>query len=98
MKRVTLSGLASIIGLSERTRVIKNGVIVFANWGYFLRENYAKSGFTGDETVIDLKVHLDVSHKDWKKRGLIPPLDREHTPQYLAGDMQINMYYDIYIL
>lgn len=98
MQRVTLSGLSSIIGLSERTRVIKNGVIVFANWGYYLREHYAENGFTGDETVIDLKVRLDVSHKDWKKRGLIPPLDREHTPQYLAGDMQINMYYDIYIL
>lgn len=31
------------------------------------------------------------------KLGLMPPLDQENTPQYIAGDMHINMYYDIYI-
>ena len=71
MQQVTLSALAALISSSERARVIKNGAVVFADWGYYL--------------------------KDWQKLGLMPPLDQESTPQYIAGDMRINMYYDIYI-
>lgn len=82
---------------AKRARVIKNGAVVFADWGYYLKERYQEKGFTGDEIVTDFRAHLDVAHKDWHKLGLMPPLDQEGTPQYIAGDMHINMYYDIYI-
>ena len=97
MQQVTLSALAALISSSERARVIKNGAVVFADWGYYLKEHYQEKGFTGDEIVTDFRAHLDVAHKDWHKLGLMPPLDQESTPQYIAGDMHINMYYDIYI-
>ena len=97
MQQVTLSALAALISSSERARVIKNGAVVFADWGYYLKEHYTERGFTGDEIVTDFRAHLDVAHKDWQKLGLMPPLDQESTPQYIAGDMRINMYYDIYI-
>ena len=97
MQQVTLGAIAAIIRPSERARVIKNGFVVFADWNYYLRENYKEHGFTGDEIVTDIRVHLDASHKDWKQLGLRPPLDPESTPRYIAGDMQINMYYDMYI-
>lgn len=35
MQQVTLSALAALISSSERARVIKNGAVVFADWGYF---------------------------------------------------------------
>lgn len=70
---------------------------MFADWGYYLKEHYQEKGFTGDEIVTDFRAHLDVAHKDWHKLGLMPPLDQESAPQYIAGDMRIDMYYDIYI-
>lgn len=97
MQQVTLSALAALISSSERARVIKNGAVVFADWGYYLKEHYQEKGFTGDEIVTDFRAHLDVAHKDWHKLGLMPPLDQESTPQYIVGDMRIDMYYDIYI-
>ena len=97
MQKVTLSALAALISQSERARVIKNGSVVFADWGYYLKERYKENGFTGDEIVTDFRAHLDKAHTDWKKLGLRPPLDQESTPQYIAGDMRLNMYYDIYI-
>lgn len=97
MQQVTLSALIALISSSERARVIKGGAVIFADWGYYLKENYSELGFTGDEIVTSFRAHLDTSHKDWKKLGLMPPLDQQSTPQYIAGDMRINMYYDIYI-
>lgn len=94
MQQVTLSAFAAIISSSERARVIKNGAVVFADWGYYLKEHYQEKGFTGDEIVTDFRAHLDVAHKDWHKLGLMPPLDQESTPQYIAGDMRIDMYYE----
>lgn len=38
MQQVTLSALAALISSSERARVIKNGAVVFADWGYYLKE------------------------------------------------------------
>lgn len=96
-QQVTLSALASLLSSSERTRIIKNGAVIFADWRSYIKENCKKYGFTGDEIVTDFRAHLDVAHNDWQKLGLMPPLDQESTPQYIAGDMRINMYYDIYI-
>ena len=97
MQQVTLSALAALISSSERVRVIKNGAVVFTDWGYYIKEHYKERGFTGDEIVTDFRAHLDVAHKDWRKLGLMPSLDQESTPQYIADDMRLDMYYDIYI-
>ena len=57
MQQVTLSAFAAIISSSERARVIKNGAVVFADWGYYLKEHYQEKGFTGDEIVTDLHIN-----------------------------------------
>lgn len=40
MQQVTLSALTALISSSERVRVIKNGAVVFTDWGYYIKEHY----------------------------------------------------------
>lgn len=64
MQQVTLSAFAAIISSSERVRVIKDGAVVFTDWGHYIKEHYKERGFTGDEIVTDFRAHLDVAHKE----------------------------------
>ena len=37
MQQVTLSAFVAIISSSERVRVIKDGAVVFTDWGYYIK-------------------------------------------------------------
>ncbi len=39
----------------------------------------------------------EIRHKAWKEKGLLPPLLPEQTPLYSFSDLQMELFYEIYI-
>lgn len=48
-----------------------------------------------DETVTKFSFYPEIRHKEWEKRGLMPPIDPEKTPNFKYKDLQIIIYYKI---
>lgn len=39
----------------------------------------------------------EIRHKEWKKRGLMPSMKPEETPEFSFSDLQMTLYNTIYI-
>lgn len=39
----------------------------------------------------------EIRHKEWKDRGLMPPMEPEKTPDFRFSDLQMTLYYKIII-
>ena len=40
---------------------------------------------------------LDIKHKDWERRGLMPPIEPDEIAQYSFSDLQLSVYTQIII-
>lgn len=50
-----------------------------------------------DRQVKKFEFHLDIHHKQWKEKGLLPPLMPEELSQYQYSDLQEDVYYTVYL-
>ncbi len=55
-----------------------------------------------DENDMECKVKKfkaipEIRHRRWKEKGLMPPMLPEQSPMYSFRDLQMELYYDIYI-
>lgn len=76
---------------SDRVRIIKNGNHIFTGW----KDNWPKEH--ADEKIDKFRAVPEIRHKEWEKRGLLPPIEPEKLPEYSFSDLQMNIYYTIYI-
>lgn len=51
-----------------------------------------------DPEVARMVAHMEIRHKQYDERGLLPPYEPEITRMYEFKDMTIFLYYDIYIV
>lgn len=47
--------------------------------------------------VKSLRVTPEIRHKEWKTKGLMPPIEPDKLPQYSFSDLRMDLYYAIYI-
>ena len=50
-----------------------------------------------DETVKSFRCIPEITHKRWKELNLMQPLRPEETPDFSFSDLQMKLYYTIYI-
>lgn len=50
-----------------------------------------------DREALKLVFANDVCHKDYIKRGLLPPMEPDLPASFSAKDLEYRSYYDIYI-
>ncbi len=55
-----------------------------------------------EETDLDCVVKQfravpEIRHKEWQEKRLLPPLLPEQTPMYSFSDLQMELFYEIYI-
>lgn len=50
-----------------------------------------------DAQVKRFRVYPEIRHREWKDRGLIPPMEPEKTPDFRFSDLQMTLYYKIII-
>jgi hypothetical protein len=49
------------------------------------------------ETVKKFKAVPEIRHRRWKELNLIKPLMPEETPNFSFSDLQMSLYYTIYL-
>ena len=101
-----MSTLKDIVGLlqnSNRVRIIKNNKDIYVGWLANLVTTHGIEG-KGDlyqqhmnDEVIKLAAVDEIRHKKWKELKLTSPLEPNETPDYSFSDLEMRLYYTIYI-
>ena len=99
---MTVKELIDTLESSDRLRIIKDGADVYVGYlaefrpflDHKICEEYRK--YSGD-TVKKFRAVPEITHKRWQELGLIKPLEPDQTAQYKFSDLQMSLYYTIYI-
>ena len=59
-----------------------------------ISEEYRK--YSGHE-IKKFRAVPEITHRRWEELGLMKPLEPEQTAQYKFSDLQMSLYYTIYI-
>lgn len=87
--------LLAVLANPDRIRVFKDGKQIYCGYlGVYAHGNREEIDETAE--VIKLQAILDIKHKEWEKRGLLPPIDKDIIAEYRFSDLQVQQYYDIY--
>ena len=94
---MTLEEFVKLLEKSYRLRIIKNEKEVFVGWLTMLvMHNEEYEGMRKD-AVKKFSVFPEIRHKRWKELNLIKPIEPDETPEFSFSDLQMNLYYTIYI-
>ena len=88
-EEIKLADFLKLLAGSDRLRIIKGDQTVFAGYMYLLSEEIK------EETMKKFRAVPEIRHKEWKERGLIPPMEPDITPAYSFSDLEMKLYYDI---
>lgn len=105
-----LSEQLEVISAPDRIRIIRgerknrdpdqdpNQEILFCGYKAMIEyHDDAMSWLIKDPEVKRLVASMEIRHKKFKERGLMPPYEPDITRQYEFSDLTIFLYYDIYI-
>lgn len=59
-----------------------------------ISEEYRKYS---EHEVKKFRAVPEITHRRWKELGLMKPLEPDQTAQYKFSDLQMSLYYTIYI-
>lgn len=80
----------------DRIRIIKDNEEIYMGF-LALIEHAENLEAHMDEEVKWFSAAPEIRHKEWRKRGLMAPLQPQETPEYSFSDLQMNLYNTIYI-
>lgn len=81
---------------SDRLRIVKNEKDVYTGF-LALMEHAGDMEALMDAEVKRFRPTPEIRHKEWRKRGLMAPLQPQETPEYSFSDLQMNLYNTIYL-
>lgn len=100
MGRVVLEDLLNLLSAPDivRVQMKDDSEVLFSGFWGILRdyEKWRIAAFT-QRTVKEYRTVCEIRSKDWKEKGLIPPMLPDETPQYSFKDMQVNVIHEIWI-
>lgn len=99
---MTLEEQCNALESTDMLRIIKDGADLFVGYLAAFTPRIANHQNTiyethKDDPVIRFRAVPEVTHRQWEEKSLIPPLRPEETPDYKFEDMQVKLYYTIYI-
>ena len=50
-----------------------------------------------DREIKHFTAALEIRHKEWKEKGLMPPIEPDELPQYEFSDLRMDLYYTFYL-
>lgn len=94
---MTLQQFLETLTNPDMLRIIKDGKDVFVGYlGIFNAEKELLEQYGGQQ-VQRIRAVPEIRHKKWKERNLMSPLLPEETPDFSFHDLQMKLYYTIYI-
>lgn len=96
---MTLQDIVGILENPDRLRIIKDKEDLFVGWRASLVmdiENAIMQQYSEAE-VKKFRVIPEIRHKQWREKGLMQPLQPEQLAEYSFSDLQMSLYYTIYI-
>lgn len=99
---MTLEQQLDILENSDMLRIIKDDTEVFVGYlasfaptvGNHRNEIYEKYK---DDEVKRFRAVPEITHKRWRELNLMSPLKPEETPDFRFSDLQMKLYYTIYV-
>lgn len=92
---MTLEDILKLLSPSNRLRIIKDEKDAWIGWlGNF---GIIAHGLTGKEEVDSLQAIPEIRHKKWEEKGLMKPIEPEEAAQYSFSDLEMKLYYTIYL-
>lgn len=78
----------------DQIKIVKDKEILFVG--------YRADGKEIPPECLDAEMKLfrsepEIRHREWKKRGLMPPLEPDQTPDFKFSDLEMKLYYKICI-
>lgn len=94
---MTLEEFAKLLENSDRLRILKDENEVFVGWLAMLVMHNETYEEIRTNAVKKFRAIPEIRHRQWKERNLMKPLEPDRTPEFLFSDLQINLYYTIYL-
>ena len=89
---MTVKEFIGTLESSDRLRIIEDRAEVYV--GYLAA--FKPFAYSGHE-VKKFRAVPEITHRRWKELGLMKPLEPDRTAQYKFSDLQMSLYYTIYI-
>lgn len=100
---MTLKDFVSTLYNSDRIRILKDDAEIYVGYlasfamGHGLEKNGELFTQYKNEEVKKFRAVPEITHKKWKELNLMRPLEPEETPDFSFSDLQLKIYYTIYI-
>lgn len=99
---MTVKEFIGTLESSDRLRIIEGKAEVYVGYlvafkpfaDHEISEEYRKYS---EHEVKKFRAVPEITHRRWKELGLMKPLEPEQTAQYKFSDLQMSLYYTIYI-
>lgn len=93
---MTVKEQIAVFDSAVRLQIMKDKTELYL--GYLANFQYCQN----IEAILEAEVKKfkaipDIKHKQWKDKNLMKPLEPNETPQYSFSDLQMSLYYTIYI-
>lgn len=82
---------------TDMLRIVKGGQDVFMGYLAFFMQDAEKIRDIGGQQVQSFRAVPEIRHRQWKELNLMRPLRPEETPDFNFRDLQMKLYYTIYL-
>lgn len=94
---MTVGDFLATITNPDRVRIVQQDKDIFVGFlGTFILETDLFDSVV-NEKVIQFRAVPEIRHRRWKELNLMRPLEPDETPDYRFSDLQMSLYYTIYI-
>uniref|UniRef100_UPI003FEE637F hypothetical protein n=1 Tax=Agathobacter rectalis TaxID=39491 RepID=UPI003FEE637F len=94
---MTVSEIMTILESQDRVRIMQGDVEICNQYFANIRADKELIDKHKDMQVKRFRVIPEIRHKRWKELNLMQPLRPEETPDFSFSDLQMKLYYTIYI-
>lgn len=99
---MTLADLLNTLESADMLRIIKGDEEIFVGYlalfapevGHTNCKLYEQYKF---DTVVKFRAVPEITHRKWKELNLMSPLRPDETPDYKFQELQMKLYYTIYL-
>ena len=94
---MTLRQLLETLTSPDMLRIIKDGKDVFVGYLGLLNAETDLLEQYGGQQVQRFRAVPEIRHRRWGELNLMKPLRPEETPDFRFSDLQMKLYYTIYL-